>query len=81
MRHSAKIPAVPVVKGAPEHPQDWSVLRTLWPYLTEFPARVILALTCLVLAKGSGWCCRCCGGAEGSSGGVRGGGVAAGGAE
>ena len=30
------------------------MLRTLWPYLTEFPARVILAMACLVLAKGAG---------------------------
>jgi ABC-type transport system involved in Fe-S cluster assembly fused permease/ATPase subunit len=35
-------------------PPDWRVLRTLWPYLTEFPARVILALSCLALAKGAG---------------------------
>ena len=29
-------------------------LRTLWPYLTEFPARVIAAMTLLVTAKLSG---------------------------
>lgn len=35
-------------------PPDWRVLKALWPYLTEFPARVILAMSCLVLAKGAG---------------------------
>lgn len=33
---------------------DWRVLRTLWPYLTEFPARVTLAMACLLVAKLAG---------------------------
>jgi len=33
---------------------DWRVLRTLAPYLTEFPVRVGLALLCLLLAKLAG---------------------------
>ncbi|AXQ31200.1 ABC transporter ATP-binding protein/permease [Solimonas sp. K1W22B-7] len=33
---------------------DWRVLRTLWPYLTEFPLRVSLALGFLLLAKLAG---------------------------
>ncbi|MDM4768582.1 ABC transporter ATP-binding protein/permease [Solimonas sp. SE-A11] len=33
---------------------DWRVLRTLWPYLTEFPVRVAVALAFLVLAKLAG---------------------------
>lgn len=30
---------------------NWSVVASLWPYLLEFPTRVIFALICLVLAK------------------------------
>jgi ABC-type multidrug transport system fused ATPase/permease subunit len=30
---------------------DWQTLRTLFPYLWRYKARVVLALTCLVLAK------------------------------
>ena len=26
---------------------DWRVLRTLWPYLTEFPVRVAVAMASL----------------------------------
>ena len=33
---------------------DWRVLRTLWPYLTEFPLRVVLAMVFLLLAKLAG---------------------------
>ena len=44
----------PHTEVAAADPPDWRVLRTLWPYLTEFPARVILALLCLALAKGAG---------------------------
>ncbi len=33
---------------------EWQALRTLTPYLLEFPARVVLALACLVLAKLAG---------------------------
>lgn len=32
-------------------PIDWSVLKTLFPYLLEFRARIALAVVCLVLAK------------------------------
>lgn len=30
---------------------DWSVVKQIWPYLSEFKHRVFLALLCLVLAK------------------------------
>lgn len=30
---------------------DWSVVKQIWPYLTEFKRRVFLAVMCLVLAK------------------------------
>lgn len=46
--------SVDEIADAAPPPPDWRVLRTLWPYLTEFPARVILAMSCLVLAKGAG---------------------------
>ena len=32
-------------------PIDWSVLKTLFPYLLEFRARIALAVVCLVMAK------------------------------
>ncbi len=32
-------------------PIDWSVLKTLFPYLLEFRTRIALAVACLVLAK------------------------------
>lgn len=32
-------------------PIDWSVLKTLFPYLLEFRSRIALAVVCLVLAK------------------------------
>lgn len=32
-------------------PIDWAVLKTLFPYLLEFRARIALAVLCLVLAK------------------------------
>ena len=32
-------------------PIDWSVLKTLFPYLLEFRTRIALAVGCLVLAK------------------------------
>ena len=35
----------------PNQKVDWSVLKKVWPYLTEFKSRVALALLCLVLAK------------------------------
>ena len=31
-------------------PIDWSVLKTLFPYLLEFRTRIALAVACLVLA-------------------------------
>ncbi|WP_240783669.1 ABCB family ABC transporter ATP-binding protein/permease [Stenotrophobium rhamnosiphilum] len=35
-------------------PSDWRVIRTLAPYLTEFPLRVFVAMLCLVIAKLTG---------------------------
>lgn len=35
----------------PNQSIDWSVIKQIWPYLTEFKQRVFLALGCLVLAK------------------------------
>lgn len=34
-----------------DHRPDWSVIAGLWPYLTEFRGRVVLAAICLVVAK------------------------------
>jgi len=33
------------------HKPDWKIIAGLWPYLTEFRGRVILALSMLILAK------------------------------
>jgi ABC-type transport system involved in Fe-S cluster assembly fused permease/ATPase subunit len=46
----SRLPASP--EEAPA--TDWRVLRTLWPYLTEFPGRVALAMACLLIAKLAG---------------------------
>jgi len=35
----------------PNRSIDWSVIKQIWPYLTEFKHRVFLAIACLVLAK------------------------------
>ena len=35
----------------PDQAIDWSVVKQIWPYLTEFKRRVFLAVMCLVLAK------------------------------
>lgn len=35
----------------PNQTIDWSVVKQIWPYLTEFKRRVFLAIVCLVLAK------------------------------
>lgn len=35
----------------PDKKIDWSVVKQVWPYLLEYKRRVILALSCLVLAK------------------------------
>lgn len=35
----------------PNQSIDWSVIKQIWPYLTEFKRRVFLAIVCLVLAK------------------------------
>ena len=32
-------------------PVNWEVFKKLWPYLTEFKKRVMLAILCLVAAK------------------------------
>ena len=49
-RRASKVPASPL----PDQPPDWRVLRTLWPYLTEFPARVVVSMLMLIAAKGAG---------------------------
>ncbi|EWH10444.1 ABC transporter-like protein [Catenovulum agarivorans DS-2] len=33
---------------------NWQVVRQVWPYLTEFKLRIVLALLCLILAKVAG---------------------------
>lgn len=35
-------------------PVNWRIIRSLLPYLSEFPGRVVLAMGCLVLAKVAG---------------------------
>jgi len=45
LRHS-NISPEPTTNGF-----NWAIVRTLWPYFTEFKQRVSLALGCLVLAK------------------------------
>jgi ABC-type transport system involved in Fe-S cluster assembly fused permease/ATPase subunit len=41
--------------GEPETPAvDLAGLKILWPYLTEFPGRVFVAMACLVVAKLAG---------------------------
>lgn len=35
----------------PDQAVDWSIVKQIFPYLTEFKRRVFLALMCLVLAK------------------------------
>ncbi|MDP2227312.1 MAG: ABC transporter ATP-binding protein/permease [Moraxellaceae bacterium] len=47
---------LPLATGASTAPQalpasDWQTLRTLFPYLWRYKGRVLLALSCLVLAK------------------------------
>ena len=34
-----------------DHKTDWRVIAGLWPYLKEFPGRVLIAAACLVVAK------------------------------
>jgi ABC-type transport system involved in Fe-S cluster assembly fused permease/ATPase subunit len=36
-----------------DKPAEWSVLKKLSPYLVEYKSRVVLALFCMVLAKGA----------------------------
>jgi len=45
---------VPEASDAPPSGFEWRVLPSLWPYLTEFPGRVFLALALLVTAKLAG---------------------------
>ncbi|HUP92282.1 MAG TPA: ABC transporter ATP-binding protein/permease [Solimonas sp.] len=53
MRRPPRLPDSPSTE--PESAgADWRVIRTLWPYLREFPGRVILAMACLVAAKLAG---------------------------
>jgi ATP-binding cassette subfamily B protein len=33
---------------------EWRALATLWPYLKDFPGRVVLAMACLIVAKVAG---------------------------
>ena len=50
MRHGHSLPA-----PAPDHGQrhDWQTLKSLFPYLWAYKLRVLLALGCLVAAKGA----------------------------
>lgn len=47
MRHTSPEPS----DSTPLQRSDWQTLRTLFPYLWRYKARVILALSCMVLAK------------------------------
>jgi ABC-type transport system involved in Fe-S cluster assembly fused permease/ATPase subunit len=38
----------------PNKAVDWSIVKKIWPYLTEFKTRVAIALLCLVAAKSAG---------------------------
>jgi ATP-binding cassette subfamily B protein len=38
----------------PNKEVDWSIVKQIWPYLTEFKTRVAIALLCLVAAKSAG---------------------------
>jgi ATP-binding cassette subfamily B protein len=40
-----------IISNSSEQRANWRVIASLWPYLLEFPKRVIFALACLVLAK------------------------------
>ena len=40
-----------MTNSAPSSPINWSVLKTLFPYLLEFRTRIALAVVCLVLTK------------------------------
>ena len=53
MRRNARRPVVPPLPGEAEAAPDWGAVRTLGPYLTEFPLRVTLAMLCLIAAKGA----------------------------
>ncbi len=50
VRHISKIPE----SGEPAPAPEWRALGTLWPYLKDFPGRVIVAMVCLVAAKVAG---------------------------
>ncbi|MGQ0586124.1 MAG: ABCB family ABC transporter ATP-binding protein/permease [Gammaproteobacteria bacterium] len=50
VRRISKIPE----SGEPAPAPEWRALGTLWPYLKDFPGRVIVAMSCLVLAKVAG---------------------------
>ena len=49
-RRLSKIPE----SGEPAPAPEWRALATLWPYLKDFPGRVVLAMVCLALAKIAG---------------------------
>ena len=36
---------------SPDQRPNWRIIASLWPYLTEFPGRVLLSLALLVAAK------------------------------
>jgi ABC-type transport system involved in Fe-S cluster assembly fused permease/ATPase subunit len=38
----------------PNKEVNWSIVKQIWPYLTEFKTRVVIALLCLVAAKLAG---------------------------
>ncbi|QHS10084.1 ABC transporter ATP-binding protein/permease [Sinimarinibacterium sp. NLF-5-8] len=44
-----RTPEAPDAEHTP--PADWRVIRSLWPYLRAFPARIVLAMACLIAAK------------------------------
>jgi len=47
MRHT--LPDDVAAPGTPRN--DWQTLKTLFPYLWQYKSRVVLALSCLILAK------------------------------
>src|SRR5689334_2941043 len=49
-RRPSKIPET--AEPAPQ--PEWRALGTLWPYLQDFPGRVLAAMACLITAKVAG---------------------------
>ena len=50
MRRPSRLPESP--EAAPR--TEWKALATLWPYLKDFPGRVVGAMACLIFAKVAG---------------------------